>query len=202
MDSASVMAISAVITALATGAMIWAVYIAPQKALEAQWKLQLKHEARDRRMQVFKTLMATRGNILHYRHVEALNLIDVEFSEASEKDIRDAWKIYLDHLNSYPSDEEPDDAKRNQREERRKDLLAELLQKMGFRLEYGFDFTYLKGRAYYPKGHGTMVEEESAVRKGLIEVLWKGRTLMIRTVEPPVHQVDKKDTPETPKAAR
>ena len=30
------------------------------------------------------------GNILHYRHVEALNLIDVDFSDPSEKDIRDA----------------------------------------------------------------------------------------------------------------
>jgi hypothetical protein len=129
--------------------------------------------------------MATRGNILHYRHVEALNLIDVEFSEASEKDIRDAWKAYLDHLNTYPDQKEPDEAK-NQREERRKDLLAELLQKMGARLGYGFDFTYLKGRAYYPKGHGTMVEEESALRKGLIEMLWKGRPLMVRSVEPPV----------------
>jgi hypothetical protein len=66
-------AISAVITAIATGVMIWAVYIAPQKALETQWKLQLRDAARARRLDVFRTLMATRGNNLHYRHVEALN---------------------------------------------------------------------------------------------------------------------------------
>ena len=94
-----VIAISALATALATGVMIWAVYVAPQKAFEVQWKLQLEQEARERRMEIFKTLMVTRGNALHYRHVEALNLIDVEFSEVSEKDIRDAWKAYLDHLN-------------------------------------------------------------------------------------------------------
>ncbi len=104
-------------------------------------------------MHVFTTLIATRGNILHYRHVEALNLIDVEFSDASETDIRDAWKKYLDHLNIHLPDEtqEPNAAKRtqleNQHEERRKDFLAELLQKMGSRLEYKFDFTYLKDRA-------------------------------------------------------
>jgi hypothetical protein len=63
--------------------------------------------------------------------VEALNLIDVEFSEASEKDIRDAWKAYLDHLNIWIPNEtqEPDEAKRknsqNQHEQRRQDLLAE-----------------------------------------------------------------------------
>jgi hypothetical protein len=157
MDSASVQAVSAVITAIATGVMIWAVYVAPQKAFEAQWQLQQRDEARKRRLKVFTALMATRGNVLHYRHVEALNLIDVEFSEALEKDIRDAWKTYLDHLNTFGDTiQEPEESKRknieNQREERRRDLLAELLQKMGARLGYGFDFTYLKGRAYYPQG--------------------------------------------------
>ena len=35
-----VAAISAVLTAIATGVMIWAVYVAPHKAFEAQWELQ------------------------------------------------------------------------------------------------------------------------------------------------------------------
>ena len=136
--------------------------------------------------------MATRANNLHYRHVEALNLIDVEFSEASEKEIRDAWKTYLDHLNTYAADQiqESDETRRtqllNQKEERRKDLLAELLQKMGVQLGYSFDFTYLKGRAYYPQGHGTIVEEEGQLRKGLIQMLWNGRPLIVRAVNPPI----------------
>jgi hypothetical protein len=207
MDSASVQALSALVTALATGVMIWAVYVAPQKAFEAQWKLQQREEARKRRLQAFTTLMATRGNVIHYRHVEALNLIDVEFSEDSERDIRDAWKTYLDHLNTYAVDQthEPDEAKlrnlQNQKEDRRKDLLAELLQKMGARLGYGFDFTYLKGRAYYPQGHGTEAEEQSSLRKGLIEILWKGRPLIVRPVEPPIRipvPEEKKGAPTTP----
>ena len=186
----TVVAISAVITAFATGAMIWAVYAAPQKALEIQWKLQLRDAAQKRRLDVFRALMATRGNILHYRHVEALNLIDLEFSEASEKDIRDAWKAYLDHLNAPTGDQEPEEEKRkalqSQWQEQRQDLLAELLQKMGVQLGYGFDFTYLKGRAYYPQGHGTIVEEEGELRRGLIQMLWKGRPLIVRAVNPPV----------------
>ena len=48
---------------------------------------------------------------------------------------------------------------------------------------YNFDFTYLKGRAYYPMGHGKTVEEENAVRRGLIKILWKGRALMVAPVE-------------------
>ena len=187
-----VAAISAVLTALATGVMIWAVYVAPQKAFEAQWTLQQREESRKRRLRIFTTLMATRGNILHYRHVEALNLIDLEFSEPSEINIRDAWKAYLDHLGTYGVDEaqETDSEKakqlQNQREERRKDLLAELLQKMGAGLGYGFDFTYLKGRAYYPQGHENEAEEQTAVRKGLIQLLWKGRPLIVRAVLPAI----------------
>jgi hypothetical protein len=187
----TVVAISAVITAIATGVMIWAVYAAPQKALEIQWKLQLRDAAQKRRLEVFRTLMATRGNILHFRHVEALNLIDVDFSDQSEKDIRDAWKVYLDHLmtasaGDQETEEEKRKALRNQWQQRRQDLLAELLQKMGVQLGYGFDFTYLKGRAYYPQAHGTVVEEEGELRRGLIQMLWKGRPLMVRAVNPPV----------------
>jgi hypothetical protein len=77
--------ISSIITAVASAVMISAVFKAPQKAFEAHWQLQQKQEARDRRMRVFSTLMATRSNVLHYRHVEALNLIGVEFSTRQKK---------------------------------------------------------------------------------------------------------------------
>jgi hypothetical protein len=113
MDSTMITALSAVATAVATAVMIWAVYAAPHKAFEAQWKLQLKQEAKERRMKVFKTLMATRGNVLHQYHVEALNLIDVEFSEPLEQDVRDSWKTYLDHLNIQLPDEAQEPTKPN-----------------------------------------------------------------------------------------
>ncbi len=176
--------------------MIWAVYTAPQKTLEAQWKLQQRDEARKRRLQIFTTLMATRGNILDYRYVEALNLIDLEFAETAEQDIRDAWKHYLDHLSNYPVVDVRDEATRqsvvNQREANGKDLLAQLLNKMGKKLGYDFEFTYLKSRAYYPIGHGREMDEQGAVRRGLIKVLWEGRPLFIRPVEPPVQAAENK----------
>jgi len=153
----TVVAISAVITAIATGVMIWAVYAAPQKALEMQWKLQLRDAAQKRRLDVFRTLMATRGNILHFRHVEALNLIDVDFSDQSEKDIRDAWKIYLDHLMiASAADQEPEEEKRkalrSQWQERRQDLLAELLQKNGCSIRVRVRFHLSKGAGVLSSG--------------------------------------------------
>lgn len=42
--------------------------------------------------------MTYRATFLAPNFVQALNLIDVEFTAKSEKPIRDAWKVLLDHF--------------------------------------------------------------------------------------------------------
>ena len=80
--------------------MIVAVLVAPFLAVFAQKQIELWRERRARKLWVFKTLMATRGRALSVEHVQALNMIDLEFTKASEKEILSAWKLYHDHLNS------------------------------------------------------------------------------------------------------
>jgi len=181
-------------TQLITSAvMVWAVIKAPAWAVRAQWDLQLKAEERQRRLQVFKSLMATRANPVHEHHVEALNLIDVEFHTASKEDreIRLAWKTYLDQLIQNTTDvEEGKTSKEHSdaREQRRQNLLAQLLFKMGSTLGYnfeGFDFIYLKERAYIPQGHVDQAAEHQQLRRGLIEMIWRGRPLIVRNIPPP-----------------
>jgi hypothetical protein len=184
--------------------MIWAVIKAPAWAVNAQWKLQLKAEERQRRLQLFKTLMATRSNAVNERHVEALNLIDVEFHTTSSGDgeIRLAWKNYLDHLIQSTKDTEAgktDKAQTDAREERRQNLLAQLLFKMGGTLGYsfeGFDFIYLKERSYMPQGHVDLATEQQQLRKGLLEMLWRGRPLMVMNLPVPAPE------PEGPAVGR
>ena len=125
---------TAIIQLLTTAVMIWAVIKAPEWAVNAQWKLQLKAEERQRRLQVFKALMATRANPVHEKHVEALNLIDIEFYTDSAEDnaIRLAWKTYLDHLIQNTKDSESgknDQSQIDAREQRRQNLLAQLLSR-------------------------------------------------------------------------
>jgi hypothetical protein len=81
--------------------MIAAVLAAPFAAVFAQWHLQLRREGRERKMAILKALMANRANAVANARVEALNMIDVEFNSESPSDseIREAWKIYLEHLN-------------------------------------------------------------------------------------------------------
>src|SRR4030095_15191097 len=72
----------------------------PILAVQAQKWLEIRREERGRKLQIFKTLMATRATALNPLHIEALNLIDVEFStkKKSDRSVINAWKVYLDHL--------------------------------------------------------------------------------------------------------
>ena len=113
--------------------------------------------------------MATRAAGVSPAHVEALNLIDVEFDKASGRDkkVVEAWRAYLAHLGdrSYPPDQWP---------ARRMDLLVELLYEMSRRLRYDFDKTHIRTSVYSPTAHGEMEDDTIAVRKCFRELLeWK-----------------------------
>src|SRR5688572_7798687 len=77
-----------------------AIVLAPLAAVQVSEYLGRRRQEREERLRVFKILMSTRASALHPSHVEALNLIDVVFAGTSkaDRDIRGAWKQYLDHL--------------------------------------------------------------------------------------------------------
>ena len=54
---------------------------------------------------------------------------------------------------------------------KRIDLLIELLHKMAHVLNYDFDKTHIKNSSYSPQVHGETENEQTALRKGVIEVL-------------------------------
>jgi len=49
---------------------------------------------------------------------------------------------------------------------------------LGYNFE-GFDFIYLKERAYVPQGHIDLAADQHHIRKGLLEMLWRSRPLMV-----------------------
>lgn len=59
---------------------ILAIVIGPIAAVQIEKYIQRKRDSKNQREDIFKTLMATRGSVLSYAHVEALNRIDLEFS--------------------------------------------------------------------------------------------------------------------------
>jgi len=146
--------------------MIIAVISGPIVAVRLTRYLDNKKEIRNRKLDIFKTLMATRAYTVAWDHVHALNRIDLEFDKNNKKEkaVIEAWKEYLDLLGD-------SDMPKDQWATRRIDLLVELLQKMAVVLDYDFDKTHIKNSTYSPVAHGDLETEQSALRKGLIEVL-------------------------------
>lgn len=146
--------------------MISAVLLGPIIAIQLTRYLDNKKEIRERKLQVFKTLMATRAYTISWDHVMTLNRIDLEFDKNNKKEkaVIESWKEYLDLLNNRSLTPEQWNVKRI-------DLLVELLHRMALVLNYDFDKTHIKNSSYSPVAHGDMEAEQTALRKGLIEVL-------------------------------
>lgn len=153
-------------TALAL-ATIAAIIIGPVVAL---WLQRISERRRDRctrKLIIFKELMATRATRVSPRHVDALNAIEVEFSDGSggDKRVLEAWRLYLDHL----GDGDMDD---NQRwTDKGNDLLTDLLYEMSRVLKYDFSKVTLKKNVYSPKAHGDLELDQYLLRKYIVEMM-------------------------------
>lgn len=147
---------------------IIAVLLSPVIAVRVDKFIENARSDNNRKIAIFKTLMATRGTKLSIEHVTALNQIDMEFY-GKEKFVKvvNAWKEYRDQLNvPFKTD---DEFKRwNDKSE---DLFANLLFEMGSSLGYKFDRVAIKRNAYSPTGHAKIENENYQIRQLLIKVL-------------------------------
>jgi hypothetical protein len=158
--------------------MVVAVLVGPVIAVQLTRYLDKKREIRERKLQVFKTLMSTRGYTTSWEHVVALNRIDIEFDKQNtkEKEVIEAWKAYLDHLNAKEIPIEHWAVKRIE-------LFVELLHRMAQVLNYDFDKTHIKNSSYAPMAHETLEKQQEAIRKGVIDLLDGKRRLPVHVGE-------------------
>lgn len=150
-----------------------AIVLAPIIAILVGKFLDLRKEKKEAKLWIFRTLMATRATPMSLDHIRALNMIDVTFygAEKKSKNVVEAWKIYLDHLDDNIGDLSDETVRRWS--EKNQELLIELLQKMAICLGYDFDKTSIKNTSYFPKGHGEQETEQMLIRKGIVN-LFKG----------------------------
>lgn len=147
---------------------ICAIILGPILAVQIEKYLERRREKKNRRLSVFKILMATRGSVLSWDHVEALNRIDLEFSNEKKFDkVIQAWKEYFDNLSQKAGTSEEGIvwAKKNE------DLLADLLYEMGQSLGFKFDKVLIKRNVYSPVGHVKMELEQEQIRNSMLEIL-------------------------------
>lgn len=149
---------------------IFAILAGPIIALQLQQYLDRHRDSRQRKLWIFRAIMANRATILNPTYVQALNLIDIDFDSDSkmDKEVRTAWKVLLDHLGTMPVHNEAAIAAAN---ERAIDLRVALMKKMAEALDYDFDEVQIKKGSYLPTGHSDLENEQNLLRRRLLEVL-------------------------------
>jgi|SRR6267154_2890262 len=184
---------------------ILALLCGPVLAVQAQKWIENIRERKNRRLFVFKRLMATRGLPVSPAHVEALNMIDLEFAgkDNADEQVRRRWREYLDHLNSLSQDPAMQAMQMPVWTERIGDLLAHLLHDMGKAVGYDFDTVQIRRGIYTPIAHANLEIETQVLRRLLIEVLLGNRSLPLdvrslpNVQAPEIHPESRRDTQES-----
>jgi hypothetical protein len=172
---------------LGIGLSAWLTIIAiitgPILSVQIQKFLEEGKDKKARQVKVFKDLMSTRASGLVYQHVVALNLVGLEFQDSKYSMVVNAWKTYLDHLSSFPDN---DDGMAKVWTEKRNDLLTDLLYEMGTSLGFSFDKVHIKKAGYIPKAYEEQQTEEKIIRRAFVEVFLGTRSIPLNIVSFPI----------------
>ncbi len=133
-----------------------------------------------RRYQVFRDLMRTRAAKISPPHVDALNLVEIEFHQF--KSVKDAWHRYMENLGtSVPADT----SEQNNFFVRREQLFIKLIQEIATTIGLkSVDITDVMTTNYYPVGWQNEQEEQQQARQLLIQVLSGNKPLTVRVFDP------------------
>ena len=166
---------------------IVATLLGPILAVQAQKWVERFREKRGQKFKIFRSLMATRAARLSPEHVQALNMIDVAFYGGSfrshtERAVLDAWKEYLDHLNSPVTPENG-----NIWSARQIELFSNLLYAISKDLGYSYDKVQLNKGAYSPMAHGNIEAEQGKIRELMIKVFRGEQPVKMAITDFPAH---------------
>ena len=140
-------------------AMVVAVVTGPTAAVLIALNQEKRRVQRERRMDIFRTLMRTRmGSArLSLDHVAALNLVEVEFR--NDSDVRDAWKEHFKILCQIGQNPNVDLMPSMEKS------LAKLLQVMSRILGYKIEGLEILEGGYTPQAWATIENECRFIRE-------------------------------------
>lgn len=156
---------------------VFAILTSPLVALWIQSKLDSRKEKKGRRLHIYKTLMATRAMGVSQEHVNALNMIDLEFEGEKYNSIQSAWKGYLDARNLPIRTQDEVESFHSACDA----TLTTLLAIMGKALGYTFDEAHIKKGIYRPQGHVTE-ENFQVLLKGTLLDFLSGKCALPMTI--------------------
>ncbi|SFJ54864.1 hypothetical protein SAMN04488082_10462 [Desulfomicrobium apsheronum] len=145
-----------------------AIIASPLVALYIADRINKSNQERERKINIFRQLMATRHQILGKQHVEALNMIHFEFSQEKneERDVYEAWKELHDHFSDINNFGERTEITAPERERLHLDLLSKMAKCLG----YKFDRVIINKGHYYPEYLSQVDADLSMIRKGLTRI--------------------------------
>jgi hypothetical protein len=159
---------------------IAAIIIGPLAALLIQRHLERSQAKEDRKVMIFRNLMANRASRLSQNYVQALNGIEVEFH--GETKVIEKWRSLVDHL--YTQHDAVSDPNSIRWNDRVTELLGELLYEMAETLGYHFDKVTLKRNVYFPAGWNTIEIEQAKLRQAAVKVFEGEKPLKIEVTAP------------------
>ena len=155
-----------------------AIILGPILAVQIQKMLEHRQNKHARKLDVFRDLMRTRADPLDPVHVSALNMVGLEFDEKKDLEVVTAWTTYIDHLSSYPDDDQNKHGIRvwaDKAKDQLSDLLYEMSQSLGFR----FDKVHIKRAGYAPQAYLIREEEIKFIRRRFVDILLGNGSLPI-----------------------
>jgi hypothetical protein len=136
---------------------ILAIIIGPLAALLIQKRLENRRAKEDRKIKIFREIMANRASRISPAYVQALNGIETEFY--GDTTVIEAWRSLIDFLNTpHNAVDDPNSVRWN---DRVTELLTDMLLRMAESLDYHFDTVTLKRNAYYPRGWNDIETEQA-----------------------------------------
>lgn len=176
---------------------IAALFFGPLLAVYIGRKLDDRRLKRERRMDIFRSLMRTRRDTLSFDHVSALNLVEVEFQ--CDRKVIDAWKKYLNYLyqnhgrthDEELSDDMPESERRirNERYSSRimvecQELLIELLRVMAQALDHEVEVPSIFKSGYSPQGWAEVENQQAIIRQYVVDLYYGRRGLPVFPIDP------------------
>jgi hypothetical protein len=151
-----------------------AIIIGPIAALLIEKYLEEKRARENRKIEIFRNLMANRASRMSPAYVQALNGIETEFY--GDTKVVEAWRSLINYLYT---DRGKDANQAKAWNDRVTDLLVELLYIMGESLGYHFDKVTLHRNVYYPGGWMEVETEQHQLRKAAVAVFDGSKALKV-----------------------
>jgi hypothetical protein len=156
-------------------AVVIATILGPVLAVFVTRHIDWKRQTRERRLEIFRSLMATRRAPLAADKVKALNMVEIDFYGDSK--VLEAHKDVMDHINTTHGDVQ-------QWDDRHRKLMTKLLSEMAISLGYKLQQLDVLDGGYYPQGYADIEAQQREVRLALIQTLTGKRPLAVSPSAP------------------